>query len=443
MDERSVLWVMFGGAAQPPVAQLHACGWRVHAVADLRAAARQAKSGRFLVGVLADGGSHDERCMDIEQFVSTHGDLEWVGAFDAGQLASERCRDLIVQHLFDHHTLPVDAPRLAHTLGHAYGHTLLRRRDRAPEVAAPQTPIVGCSDAVREMLRHAQRIAKADAPVLIRGESGSGKELAAQEIHRRSRRAQGPFMPVNCGAIQGTLIQSELFGHVKGAFTGADRDKRGLIEAASDGTLFLDEIGDLSLALQINLLRFLQEKNISRVGSAQSVSVDVRVLAATHVNLEEAVAAGQFREDLYYRLNVLALHVPPLRERKSDIPLLADHFFRRFSDERAPQLRGFSHSAIAAMQEHHWPGNVRELINRVRRAMVMAEGRLVTAQELAFDTARTVHREPLGHVRERAERLAVFESLQAAGRNVTQAAKRLGVSRMTLYRLMSKHGIVN
>jgi DNA-binding NtrC family response regulator len=246
---------------------------------------------------------------------------------------------------------------------------------------------------------------------------------------------------VNCGAIPSTLIQSELFGHEKGAFTGADREKRGLIEAASGGTLFLDEIGDLPRELQINLLRFLQEGTISRVGSIRTIRVDARVIAATHVDLERAVANGSFREDLFYRLNVLSLRVPPLRERNEDIETLAEHFFDKFAAEKSPRLKGFSDRAFAAMRAHTWPGNVRELINRIRRAMVMAQGRLITPADLGLEKSVGAPQEALEEARTRAEQNAIATSLKRAGKNVTLAAKHLGVSRMTLYRLMAKHGM--
>jgi DNA-binding NtrC family response regulator len=440
MGERSVLCVMLSAADCRVCEHLRATGWNVHVVDGLRAASRVLKNDRFLVGLLVDDRMDDEACAEVDQFLRQHSHLEWVGAFDPGSLASTSCREIIVDHLFDHHTMPLDAQRLAQTLGHALGHAAMRERPNGHDGPRADSPIIGQSPAARELLRQTRRIAKVDAPVLITGESGSGKELTAQEIHRCSRRASGPFVPVNCGAIQATLIQSELFGHAKGAFTGADRDKRGLFEAAGGGTLFLDEIGDLSLQLQINLLRFLQEKTISRVGSTHSITVDVRVIAATNVDLEEAVSTGAFREDLFYRLNVLPLRVPPLRERKADIELLANHFFSAFADDKSPRIKGFSRAAILAMHDHDWPGNVRELINRVRRAMVMAEGRLITPADLALDSILLPH-EALDDAREKAERTAVSLSLQEAGRNITQAAKRLGVSRMTLYRLMAKHGI--
>ncbi|HEX5344827.1 MAG TPA: sigma-54 dependent transcriptional regulator, partial [Duganella sp.] len=297
--------------------------------------------------------------------------------------------------------------------------------------------------AILRLRRQIVKVASASAPVLIWGESGSGKELAAQAVHAHSARRKGPFVPINCGAIPAALIQSELFGHERGAFTGAARDKRGLIESAQGGSIFLDEIGDLPMELQANLLRFLQEKTIYRVGGTRSIAVDARVIAASHVNLAQAVQRGAFREDLYYRLNVLALDVPPLRERRDDLLPLAEHFFHTFASERAPRVRGFSSGAAQAMRDYHWPGNVRELINRVRRAMVMAEGRLIQPQDLGLGAAAATAAAPvqLDDARIRAERDAIDASLLRAGRNITLAARDLGVSRMTLYRLLAKHGM--
>jgi DNA-binding NtrC family response regulator len=423
---------------------LAACGWVVHMASDLSAAHRVLGERACRVGLLVSGAIGDSACAELDLFFRRHPGVEWVGVFEPAFLASTSGRDLVVDQLFDHHTQPVDAERLALTLGHAWGRAALRHTSTSAESRGRDPLILGHSPVTLELLRQVRRIAKVDAPVIIRGESGSGKELAAQAIHRHSARANGPFVPVNCGAIQASLIQSELFGHVKGAFTGATADGRGLIEAASGGTVFLDEIGDLSLDLQINLLRFLQEKTINRVGSTRSIRVDARVIAATHVNLEKAVAAGTFREDLFYRLNVVPLSVPSLRERSADVTLLAEHFFEQFAKERGPQLKGFSRRAMGAMSAYSWPGNVRELINRVRRAVVMAEGHLITPQDLGLEE-RDESREwdALEEARLRAEHSAISVSLQQAGRNVTAAARNLGVSRMTLYRLMAKHGIAD
>jgi DNA-binding NtrC family response regulator len=442
MNERRLLCVRIKYSDSAWLEQLSADGWRVEIAGDLQAAHRLLQEHPYLVGLLAPGRIEHEGCIELDAFLQSHGGLEWVGAFEPAVVALQACRDLIVDHLFDHHTLPVNAASLSSTLGHAQGHAALRRASRVAQVPAPDTAIIGNSAAASELLRQILRVAKVDAPVLVSGESGSGKELTAQAIHRLSNRATGPFVPVNCGAIQATLIQSELFGHEKGAFTGASKEGRGLIEAANGGTIFLDEIGDLSLELQINLLRFLQEKTINRVGSTRSIRVDARVIAATHVDLEKAVAAGTFRQDLFYRLNVVPLRVPSLRERQADVGMLAEHFFRQFEAEKGPQLKGFSRRAMVAMGEHDWPGNVRELINRVRRAMVMAEGRLITPLDLGLvEHEESRAWDGLEQARTRAERGAISISLQQAGRNVTEAAKQLGVSRMTLYRLMAKHGI--
>ena len=442
MEERRLLCVRMKYSDCTWVEQLGAEGWQVQVVGDLVAAHRQLQEHPYLAGLLVPGKIDEAACVELDAFLRAHGGLEWVGAFEPAVLALPACRDLIVDHLFDHHTMPVNGAKIASTLGHAHGHAALRQQSRAAQVAPRDHSIVGSSPAAQELLRQILRVAKVDAPVLVAGESGSGKELTAQAIHRHSSRANGPFVPVNCGAIQATLIQSELFGHEKGAFTGASKEGRGLIEAANGGTIFLDEIGDLSLELQINLLRFLQEKTINRVGSTRSIRVDARVIAATHVDLEKAVAAGTFREDLFYRLNVVPLRVPSLRERRADVGLLAEHFFQQFAAEKGPQLKGFSRRAMVALSEHEWPGNVRELINRVRRAMVMTEGRLIGPIDLGLlerDESRAW--DALEEARTRAERGAISISLQQAGRNVTEAAKHLGVSRMTLYRLMAKHGI--
>lgn len=413
-------------------------GWDIVRVATLAEAARVLRSSECMVGLL-DGVIGAMRAREVDQFLRAHSQVEWVGVVDAPTLASHACRDLIADHLVDYHSAPIDVRRLADTLGHVHGCATLRRtRSRAPGLATRQ---LGDSAAIVRLREQVARVARTTAPVLIWGESGSGKELAAQAVHEQSARARAPFIAVNCGAIAPNLIHSELFGHEKGAFTGAARDKAGLLEAADTGTVFLDEIADLPRELQANLLRFLQEKTITRLGATRAIPLDVRIIAASHVNLQEAVTRGAFREDLYYRLAVLPVTVPPLRERHDDLMVLADHFFTVYSAEKHPRLKGFSSSAVTAILDHGWPGNVRELMNRVRRAMVMAEGRLISPNDLGFDDPAGTAPPPLDDTLLKSERMAIMACLDRAGQNLSRAARELGVSRTTMYRLLSKHGM--
>jgi DNA-binding NtrC family response regulator len=419
--------------------------WEVSLAASLPEGARLLRDDAFLVGLvqfpLGDDGEAGLRALD--RFLRQHWSLYWIALIAPTTAQLSGWGELALDHLLDYHTLPADLRRLAHTLGHAHGLAQLRAAPHAP-APAPMA-LAGNSAAIIRLRAQIRRIARAEAPVLIWGESGSGKELAAQAIHGQSARARGPFVPINCGAIPPALIQSELFGHARGAFTGAAREKAGLIESAAGGTVFLDEIADLPKELQSNLLRFLQEKTIYRIGSTRSTTVDVRVIAASHVNLQQAVADGLFREDLYYRLNVLPLTVPPLRERRDDLAMLAEQFFHAYAAEKSPRLKGFSGAALRALRAHAWPGNVRELINRVRRALVLAEGRLIGPQDLGLAPAQAValHGAALGDSRTEAERAAIIASLERWGGNVTHAARELAISRMTLYRQMAKHGIAS
>lgn len=306
------------------------------------------------------------------------------------------------------------------------------------------TRIIGDCSEMRALFRALPKVAASDAIVLISGESGTGKEIVARAIHEYSPRADGPFFAVNCAALAPGLIQSELFGHERGSFTGAHRRKIGRFEAASGGTILLDEIGDLPMDAQVNLLRFLETRKIERVGGFNSVEVDVRVIAATHVDLVQAVARERFREDLYHRLDVLSLSLPPLRDRGDDIQVLADRFFADFAAERRDQLGGFSADARLAMRQWQWPGNVRELKNRVQKAVVMCESGPISRQDLGLE--RRSHGRilsTLDEARETAVREAILTALDYTGHNVTEAADKLGVCRMTLYRLMRKHEIAN
>ena len=444
MSVKRLLCISSEGCALTRACHGELAGWDVCVVEDMAAARKVLSQQHYGVGLLFDGcdGSHDS---ETERFLRQHHHTRWIGVFDAARLEQPALRELVAAHLFDFHTRPVDRLRLQHSLGHAHGMaTLARGTPPHQRQAARQVGhIDGASSAIMRLRAHIDKIAAVDAPVLISGESGSGKELAAQEIHRRSQRASGPFIAINCAAVSPALIHSELFGHERGAFTGATREKPGLLEAASGGSIFLDEIGDLPLDLQASLLRFLQERVIYRVGGTRTIAVDARVITATHVNLPQAVSEGRFREDLYYRLSVFPIRVPPLRERKEDLPLLTDLIFNKYAEERSPQLKGVSREALLAMARYDWPGNVRELINRVRRAMVLAEQRLIMPEDLDLPSAGPICplKEGLGNSRLSAERIAIGESLARSGNNISQAARDLGVSRMTLYRLMAKHSI--
>ena len=444
MSVKRLLCVTSEGSAHARACHGDLPGWDVCMVDNLAAARKVLAQQHYGVGLLIDRcGDHD--ASELERFLRQHHHTRWIGVFDNARLEQPALRELIAAHMFDFHTAPVDTLRLQHSLGHAHGMATLAKSmpPHRGQAQARVGHIDGVSAAIVRLRAHLDKIAAVDAPVLISGESGAGKELAAQEIHLRSQRADGPFIAINCAAVAPALIHSELFGHERGAFTGASRDKQGLLEAASGGSIFLDEIGDLPLDLQASLLRFLQERTIYRVGGTRSIDVDARVIAATHVNLPRAVAEGRFREDLYYRLSVFPIRVPPLRERKEDLPLLTDLIFNKYADERSPQLKGVSREALQAMARYDWPGNVRELINRVRRAMVLAEHRLLTPEDLDLPSAGPICpvKEGLGTSRLSAERIAIGESLARTGNNVSQAARDLGVSRMTLYRLMAKHAI--
>jgi len=302
--------------------------------------------------------------------------------------------------------------------------------------------VVGESAQMRGIFDTIRKVATSDAPVLILGESGTGKEMAAKAIHQRSNRKDGPFVAINCGAIPETLLESELFGHEKGAFTGAHVQRKGRIETANEGTLFLDEIGEIPLLLQVKLLRFLQEQTIERVGGRQSIQINTRVIAATNADLKKGMATGRFREDLYYRLAVVQIVQPPLRERENDIRLLAQYFLNRFAAEVSKPNLTFDQEAIRALNKYSWPGNVRELENCVRRAVIMAEGKRVTAKDLELDASGLgANVVTLKDARETVERQMVQQALKKHGGKIAPAAIELGLSRPTLYELMEKLGI--
>jgi len=355
---------------------------------------------------------------------------------------------------YDYLVKPLDFEALRHTLEKAIEHSRLsvenRELRRQLGDAAARPGILGRSAPIRAMQEIIATVAPTEATVLISGESGTGKELVARALHSASARAEKPLVTVNCAALAENLLESELFGHEKGSFTGADRRREGRFAQANGGTLFLDEIGEMPLSLQAKLLRALQQGEVQRVGADAAITVDVRVLAATNRDLREEVAQKRFREDLYFRLNVICIEVPPLRDRADDIPVLAAHFLERFASRNRKNVRGFSPQALASMLRYAWPGNVRELENAVERAVILCNGDLITERELpAVVTGPTPagERQPemdaslAGLSLDTVERRAIEETLRQTGDNKSEAARQLGITRATLHNKLRKYGL--
>jgi two-component system, NtrC family, response regulator len=304
--------------------------------------------------------------------------------------------------------------------------------------------MIGTSTQMQDVFAAIRKVATTSAPVLLLGESGTGKEMAAEAIHRRSLRKDGPFIAINCSAIPETLLESELFGHEKGSFTGAHAQRKGLIESAEKGTLFLDEIGDLPPPLQVKLLRFLQEQTFMRVGGRQEIHCDVRIVAATHADLKQAITNGKFREDLYFRLAVVVIALPPLRDRADDIAVVATEFLTRFAAQSGKTDLAFAPETLRAASRHSWPGNVRELQNRVHRAVIMADGRKITPADMELThVTQALPAITLREARENVEREMVTQALKRNAGKISAASTDLGISRPTLYELMEKLGISN
>lgn len=355
---------------------------------------------------------------------------------------------------YDYLVKPLDFEILRHTLRQAIEHSRLsvenRELRRQLSEAAARPGILGRSPAMLAMQETIATVAPTEATVLITGESGTGKELVARALHSGSARADKPMVTVNCAALAENLLESELFGHEKGSFTGADRRREGRFVQANGGTLFLDEIGEMPLPLQAKLLRALQEGEVQRVGSDAPLTVDVRVLAATNRDLREEVARRRFREDLYFRLNVISLEVPPLRDRGEDIPVLAAHFLERFAGRNRKSIRGFSPQAVDSLLRYAWPGNVRELENAVERAVILCNGDLITRRELPAAITEAASPEEAssaavgalaGLPLDELERRAIGETLRCTGDNKSEAARQLGITRATLHNKLRKYGL--
>ena len=363
----------------------------------------------------------------------------------SGQTQREYAVQAVARGAYDFYQKPIEVETLNLIVERAYHVFSLEEDNRRLIDGKASAPIPGLITTNTDMLalcEDLRRFAPSDVTVLLLGESGTGKEILARAAHSMSKRAKGPFVAINCAAIPEHLLESELFGHEKGAFTGAVKTTPGKVEMANGGTLFLDEIGDLPLALQAKLFRFLQERVIERVGGRKQIAIDARIVSATNKNVQALIEDGTFREELYYRLSEAVLQIPPLRDRPDDAVVLAHHFLQRYSTEEGRTVRGFATESLAAISRYDWPGNVRELENRVKRALVAARGKSITVDDLGLPTEDEEARKlTLKQSREKAERQAIARAMIEAEGNVSRAAKLLDVSRPTLYQLLREYNI--
>ncbi|WP_175964510.1 sigma-54 dependent transcriptional regulator [Burkholderia pyrrocinia] len=423
------------------VALLRERHWNVQCTKSAHDARRLENPGVARAGIV-DLDGFKARDLAVLEPILRHKQIGWIALVNAERLAEPDICKLINQYCFDYVKKPLTRTMVDCLASHAYGMVTLCDRGLATDVAATAgNEMVGTCDAMQQLFRTIRKVANTDAAVFISGESGTGKELTALAIHRQSARRKAPFITINCGAIPHHLLQSELFGYERGAFTGANKQKIGRVEAAHGGTLFLDEIGDMPLESQASMLRFLQEGRIERLGGHESIPIDVRIISATHVDLETAIRDGQFREDLFHRLCVLRIDEPPLRARGKDIELLAHHVLLKFNGDGARKIRGFTPNAIEAMYTYSWPGNVRELINRIRRAIIMADSRLISAADLDLEKFTAQQPTTLAEARERAEKSTIEAALLRHRRRLFPVAAELGVSRATLYRLLNTYDL--
>jgi len=371
----------------------------------------------------------------------------------------ETAVDALKKGAHDYLTKPLDFDKLKITIERSMEHTRLKEENRLLKQSLGEhfdrRNIIGHSPAMINLLETVAQVAPSEATVLITGDSGTGKELIAGAIHFNSHRKDGPFIKLNCAAITETLLESELFGHEKGAFTGAERRKEGRFFQAHGGSLFLDEVSEMSLTMQVKLLRVLQEREFTRVGGENTIQVDVRMIAATNKNLLELISNGDFREDLYYRLNVVGLEIPPLKKRREDIPLLAQHFLEVFSARNHKEIKGYTPQAMDNLVRYEWPGNVRELMNAVERAVVLCQADFLSEKDFTIIRGSDVNPNDPGQDRvngpidvdgatplEEVEKKTILNTLEASGGNKSEAARRLGITRKTLHKKLKTYGVM-
>ena len=434
--------------------------WEVHVANNIQQVSELLEKHTFHVGLclidrctltacFSNMCCKSDQCSTLNRLFNLHSSINWIMGLprevsprvDTHSIESQ----LIAEYCFDYITLPIDTKQLLFALGHAQGMNKISRPFHKKNIDYELNfGIVGSSPAMQKLFRLLKKISNEDCSVLIQGETGTGKELIANAIHNYSTRSEQPMVTVNCGAFPKDLIQAELFGYEKGAFTGAQQRKIGCIESAHGGTLFLDEVGDLPLEQQVNLLRFLEDRTIRRIGGSENIAVDVRVIAATHVDLKAEVQLKQFREDLFYRLQVLQVETPPLREREGDIERLAWYFFNKFSVNNPYVAKGFQLKTLSLMADHEWPGNVRELMNCVRHAIVMSENSQLSPEDMGLERRRGNRSlQTLEEARAIADRELIIASLRYTRNNISRAAEVMGISRVSLYRLIDKYSIIN
>lgn len=419
-------------------------GDRESAIAALRAEAPPVVT--LDLGLPPDPDGTSEGFAVLDAIMALKPDTKVIVA--SGHGARESALNAIERGAYDFYQKPVDIDQLGLIVRRALNlhHIEEENRRLAARSGEGNTVLGGLITSAPEMVKVArtiERVANTNVSVMLLGASGTGKELLARGVHDASARKGGNFIAINCAAIPENLLESELFGHEKGAFTGAVKTTEGKIELADGGTLFLDEVGDIPLPLQVKLLRFLQERTIERIGGRKSIAVDTRIVCATHQNLESMIADGRFREDLFYRLAEVVVKIPALAERPGDATLLAKVFLKRFAEEMNPSVSGFSRDALAAIDAWNWPGNVRELENRVKRAVIMADGKLVHAEDLDLDDAQEVDAQALNlkSAREKSDRKMIRHALARSEGNISNTAKLLGISRPTLYDLIKQYDL--